>query len=155
MDWTSRKRNVDPTLVIGIVFTSIGVVFAIVGGIFTWNTLRFLPGTVSTQGTIVSCVESNDAEGSNGCQPIVSFQTSSGQHMTFQSSVNSTAFAQGDAVAVRYHPNDPGNARIDSWWVTWLLPSIFTGIGLLLLLIGLAALLQRRRRKMSEERVHF
>lgn len=125
----SRKRNTNSLAgycVLGIVFIpliAVPMIFAIFAVSMVWGTLNFLPGTVSAQGTILSCEMVTSKHGPS-CLPTVRFQTSSGQRIIFQSSTASNTFTEEDSVTVRYHPNNPGDARVDSGIVTWL-PLIF------------------------------
>lgn len=121
---------------LGPVFLVVGLIFALVGLFLGLDALRFLPGTVSTSGTIVHCNEVTDSEGSTSCQPTVRFQTQTGQTITFISSFGSD-YKQGDAVTVAYHSVNPHDARISDFGSTWALPIVFGGLGLLGLVSGL------------------
>src|SRR5258708_7887254 len=97
-------------------------------GILAWNTLGFLPGTVSTTGTIIACPVTQDSSSI----PTVSFQTQAGQHLTFRGSEPLTGCIEGETVPVVYHPTTPQDARIESIsWLGWIV------IGSLSLLLGL------------------
>jgi hypothetical protein len=98
-------------------------------GVFLeWDTLRFLPGTVSTTGTIISCeMVPNPKNRTDPCYPTVSFQTQAGQQIRFKSSVGSSSYVEGEAVTVKYHPNNPQDARLDPG-IIWLFIIAFGGL---------------------------
>lgn len=133
-----RRRYGNPLVsaCLGLVFLVVGLIFASVGISLGLDALRFLPGTVSTSGTIVHCNEVTDSQGSTSCQPTVQFQTQTGQTITFISSVGSD-YKQGDAVTVAYHPANPYDARISDFGSIWALPIVFGSLGLLGLVSGL------------------
>jgi len=130
--WGSTMHTVGPRLLVGV-----GIFGLALGGILAWNTLGFLPGTVSTTGTIIACPVTQD----NSCAPTVSFWTQAGQHLTFRGSEPST-YVEGETVPVVYHPTTPQDARIESIsWLGWVV------IGSLSLLLGLYFYVRRWIRK--------
>jgi hypothetical protein len=115
----------------GCLLVVIGLIIVAVGALVEWNTLSFLPGTVSTTGTILSCdMISNPSNGGVDCAPVVQFQTQTGQSITFKSSVGSSGYFVGDGVTVLYHPNHPQDARLDIG-MAWIWVYIF-GLGFVL-----------------------
>ena len=141
-----RLNTRSNPIISGCIIGFVGLVFAVVGTFFLMDTLRFLPGTITANGTIVQCKDSGGENSS--CQPVVNFTTQSGQQITFNSSFSSSSFNEGEAVTVRYHPNNPHDARIDSFVSTWLFPVIFGGLGLIVLLLGFFTLLRGILRRM-------
>lgn len=131
-----RRRRVNP-LVRGCAFLLLAIIFIAVGIVLVIDMLSFLPGSVSTTGTIVQCNAVQDADGSTTCQPVISFKTQSGQTIKFTSTDSSSTYQQGNTVTVRYHPATPQDAQIYSFSTTWLFPLIFSGLGLMLLIFGL------------------
>lgn len=118
----------------GCLLVVIGLIILAVGIVFEWNTLRFLPGTVSTSGVVLSCnLVYNPNNGGTNCEPIVRFQTQAGQSMTFRSSEGSAGYSVGDGVTVIYHPSNPRDARLDIG-MSWLW---FAVLGLPFILFGL------------------
>jgi hypothetical protein len=113
-----------------LIFT--GLLFVIIGISIEWNTLMFLPGSVSTTGIIVAC-EIVDPTDGNDCQPTFQFQTQAGRSITIKSINGSTTYFEGQAVRVEYHPGNPQDARIDPG-MFWL---IFVALGSLFILLGL------------------
>ena len=144
------NKKVSPMALTGIILAFIGALFVVSGTLIAGATLISLSGTVSAQGTILSCTYSGGR-----CQPTVSFQTLSGQLITLRSSTSSSAFAPEKSVTVRYHPTDPQDAQIDPWIVNGLLSSIFAGIGLVLLLVGLFLFLFARNHPSADLINHY
>ncbi|MBV9713542.1 MAG: DUF3592 domain-containing protein [Ktedonobacteraceae bacterium] len=138
-----RARKRTNPIRVGCTLAFVGLIFLVGGLFFLMDTLKFLPGTLSAQGTITHCTYGTDSEGnSNGCSPTVSFKTRSGQSISFFSSTSSSTFHEGDSVPVRYHPNNPQDGRIDAFWVVWLIPVLFCGVGLIMFLSGPFVLLR-------------
>jgi len=101
------------------------------------ETLQFLRGSLSTQGTIIQC-NTESVSGLNGSRndavfPVVRFQTQIGQRITFEASESDGSCLEGNTVTVRYHPNNPEDARLNAS-NEWLW---FSGIGLAFILLGL------------------
>lgn len=98
----------------------IGLIIIAIGVFIEWDTLRFLPGTVSTMGIISYCYKTgNSLYRETYCYPTVSFQTLAGQEVTFESGVGSSEYYEGKTVTVKYHPNNPQDARLDPG-LAWL-----------------------------------
>jgi hypothetical protein len=120
---------------IGWIFVGSGALCMVLAILWMINTLWFLPGTISTTGTIISCT---GAAYEISCQSTIRFKTQAGQLITFTdgTSPNST---EGSAVTVVYHPDHPQDARIDprDLWLTLIiafgLDLFFIGIGIHLL----------------------
>ena len=144
------NKKVSPMALTGGILAFGGAMFVVIGTLIAGSTLISLSGTVSAQGTILSCTYSGGS-----CQPTVSFQTLSGKLITFRSSTSSSTFAPEKSVTVRYHPNDPQDAQIDSWIVNGLLSSIFAGIGLVQLLVGLFLFLFARNHPSADLINHY
>lgn len=130
----SRQRKIGPGAVAGRVLAILGTAFVVVGALLGGYLLLSLSGTVSAQGTVISCALLSRGS----CQPTVSFQTQSGQQITIHSSISSSSFAPGGTVPVRYHPDNPQHADVDPGLLFGLLSAIFGGLGLLLGLVGLS-----------------
>ncbi len=134
-----RLKQGSAMALVGGILALGGAMFIISRTLIAVYALISLSGTVAVQGTILSCTYGRS------CQPTVSFQTLSGQQITFHSSTTeSSAFAPGKSVTVRYHPTDPQDAQVDPWFVYGPLSSVFAGIGLVLLVVGLLLFLLAR-----------
>ncbi|WP_462380253.1 DUF3592 domain-containing protein [Pseudomonas sp. Marseille-QA0892] len=92
----------------------------------------------------------------DGC-PTVEFYTDSGAPILYRSNTCSTppAFEYGETVNVFYAPENPANARIDSFVENWLGSLILGGFGAIALLVSLLILIpaiQGRRRAVELQR---
>lgn len=135
----------------GCVAVFVGLIFMAVSFYLIKNTLTFLPGTLTAQGTIINCTYDNNGEGEGGggnCTPTTRFVTQSGQSITIGSSVSASSFHAGDSVSVRYHPKTPQDGRIDSFMATWMIPLISGVLGLLAFFLGLVGLVLRIGRRL-------
>lgn len=125
----------------GCFLVVIGLIVVAVGVLVEWNYLSFLPGTVSTTGTILSCdMASNPNNGGTDCFPTVQFQAQTGQSITFKSSVGSNGYYVGGGVTVLYHPNHPQDARLGVgmvWIWVYILGLAFVLFGLVMFIRGL------------------
>ena len=141
--WGSTKTHTLSPLAGRCVIVFTGLIIIAIGVLIEWDTLRFLPGTVSTMGIIAYCdkVENPAYHGTN-CYPTVSFQTQTGQNVTFESPVGSNGYFEGyyegETVTVKYHPNNPQDARLDPG-IAWL---FFISVGSLFVLSDLFSCLR-------------
>ena len=125
-------------LIVGLIFLVIGSVFAAVGIGVGQSNRSFASSAHETEGTVIRMV----ATGNRGSSPVVRYEVD-GKSFELQSSVSSSPprYAVGDKVTVLYHADEPHKGTIRSFMDQWLFPTIFTGIGSLFVLIGLAACL--------------
>jgi hypothetical protein len=143
------------SLMFGSIFAGVGCIFAVTGIIIGLNTRSFVATAIPAQGTIIDLVlrSSTDSKGrsSSVYYPVVKFTPNSGEPTIFESNTGSQppAFTKGQQVEVLYNLRKPNSAMINSWFELWFLPAIFTGMGLLFVLIGGAALVKSFRRLMS------
>ena len=91
---------------------------------------------------VVSRTKTSGGERKTNFYPVVEFRTADGESVRFESSTgsNPSAYRVGDAVKVRYDPQTPQSAVIDSWEL-WLPSSIVIGVGGFFALIGILAIL--------------
>lgn len=123
-----------------------GLFFLAAGIFFGRDTLLFLPGTVTAQGTIIACSYDETDPQSSACSPTVRFLTQSGQTLTIHSPFGSSSFSSGQSVQIRYHPNTPQDGRIDSFESMWAISLSCIGSGLLVLILGSFAILRGTQR---------
>ncbi len=115
----------------GCIGSLFGLFFLVIGLSLIKDTVAFLPGTITAQGTIIHCSYDDD----HNCHPTIRFQTQTGQSITIGSSESASTYYEGKSVEVRYHPETPQDGRMLSLWGTWLLPLVCAGMGLLVFLI--------------------
>jgi hypothetical protein len=126
----------------GCIGSLVGLLFLVIGIYLIKDTVEFLPGAITAQGTIIHCSYDED----HNCHPTVKFQTATGQSITIGSSESASSYYEGKTVEVRYHPETPQDGRMFSLLGTWLLPLICAGMGLLVFLILPLTLLSRMLR---------
>ncbi|RCJ37315.1 hypothetical protein A6770_14365 [Nostoc minutum NIES-26] len=142
--------------IFGSIFAGIGSIFAVTGIIIGLNTRSFVATAIPAQGTIIDLVprsstDSNGYHSSYVYYPVVKFTDRSGEPTVFESKAGSDppAFSKGQQVEVLYNPQKPNSAMINSWHEFWLLPVIFTSLGLIFVLIGGIVLIKSFPRLMS------
>jgi hypothetical protein len=89
---------------------------------------------VATTGTVVELVLRSTSPGRTGIYcPVVEFNAPPGQTIRFTSDFGSRPAGHrvGQSVNVRYDPNDPQKAEIESGMTTWLVPLILVFMGLI------------------------
>jgi Protein of unknown function (DUF3592) len=128
--------------------TVLSTIFALVGGAMLLVAGRqlarrraFVRHSAVASGTIVGLTENRESE-EISYFPKVRFQTASGREFTFESEMGSSPEAGriGDTVAVRYRPDQPESAEIDSFMSLWGVALLSGGLGLVFLLVGLGIL---------------
>ena len=144
-----RKRR-GAKAILAVVFTSIGLATALVAGISAVMTAESTSGNRYVTGTVVDLDDSG-----RGYRPVVEFTAPGHSTVRFTSSLGSSPpeFRVGERVEVRYDPDDLQDARINTYWQTWFLPTLFglfagpfllAGIG-----FGAVTLAARRRQRIS------
>jgi hypothetical protein len=134
----------------GLIALVIGLGILSLGWQWRAHTQDMIAAMLPAEGQVVQIVPLTDSQGKTYFYPIVEFRTTEGQTIRFQGSTGSNppSYRTGAKVKVRYDPQSPQSAVIDSWEL-WLPSSIpigvggfFALIGVMLILNALAALLQ-------------
>lgn len=152
-----RLRRKAPPLLIGVLFTAVGIGALAAAGWLGMQTREFVARAAHAQGEVTGLEASRSGSDSSPTyHPTVRFSAADGIEVTFRSSTgtNPPAHRVGDKVPVLYEPADPQHAEIDSFVDVWLAPLIVGFLGAVFTLIGLgvgaggirAALLRRRLR---------
>jgi preprotein translocase subunit SecF len=124
---------------VAVIFGVLTVVMGVICGVFVVRTQAFLSESTVAPGRVVSLVprESCDEDDrgrrcSTAYAPRVRFTTAEGEQVVFVSATASSppAHEQGDIVDVRYRPDDPTDARIDTLSGIWLGAMITGGLTL-------------------------
>jgi len=113
-------------------------------GFFVYRRVcRFRRSAASAEGTVVDFRENVDDDGDTSYYPIFRFQDTAGQEHQICSDVGSNppGFKKGYLVSILYDPNNPANARIDTFSQLWLGPVILLALGGTFALLGLVLLL--------------
>lgn len=109
-----------------IFFNLFFAAFCLWGAYTAYTGWQLQTNGVTTTGTVVRMNEQSDGEG--GCctfVPVVDFHVN-GNVYTFEGDTASDppAYRVGQQVDVRYDPNNPNTAQIDSWFERWAFPVI-------------------------------
>lgn len=118
----------------------IGMIFVILGMIEISKTSSYITTCLRADGTVTgNDYQAFPDKGASYC-PIVKFRAAGGNEIQFTDPVGTfpEEYHAGDKVAVFYSTADPTNARIDSWGRLWLGQTIITGIGVLVIAVGIA-----------------
>jgi hypothetical protein len=141
---------VGALLLVGLLFVLIGIAVLIGGVVGAVKQSRESARRVAATGIVVDLVTRVVNPGSAGIYcPTVDFTTLEGQSLRFQSEFGTMPASHrvGQSIAVRYDPNNPQTAEVDSATSRWLVPGcmigmgvLFLGMGLVFLVIGIAVL---------------
>ncbi len=139
-----RRREVLAILMVLIVT---GIFFLMMGWNEFFQSRTFLDGAKRTQGVVIELVYERGSGGragsSSGYRSVYRYTALDGETHTNRSRSRSDPprHAVGDPLAVRYRPEQPDNARIDSFAELWSSATWNSGFGLFLLGIGTIGLL--------------
>ena len=108
--------------------------------LYTWHFTRVAE---RTSGTVIEMREQTDKDSGSICYaPTFRFQDAGGSPHTVSSGVFSSPpeFHVGDVITVLYRRDAPQDARIDSYWQVWGIPSLLGIGGCIELPVGLSML---------------
>lgn len=126
-------------ILIGLLFTLIGLAVLISGVVSAVKQSRALAQQVGTTGTVVELVKRVFNPGSSGVYcPVVEFTTAAGQDVRFESQFGTMPATHqvGQTVSVRYEVADPQKAEVDSTTSRWFVPGFMIVMGLGFLILG-------------------
>ncbi|HZM80866.1 MAG TPA: DUF3592 domain-containing protein [Candidatus Limnocylindrales bacterium] len=121
----------------------IGVVAVAISALPLVDSLRFMAAAGHTTGVIVKVVPDADSY-----QPIVEYTSADGQQRRFTSSQTAgerSYYQVGHTVGVLYAPDNPADARLDTWQSRWANDSIIPALGVFIFVLGLLGIRQSRR----------
>ena len=130
--------------IIGTIFVVVGALL-LVGGFLSYrHTRRFVANSSVAQGEVIDLVlraasDSDSPSSDSGTyHPVLRFETERREAIEFVGSTGSNppSHRKGDTVAVRYNPDDPYTARVDSFASLWLLALIPGSLGLVFATAG-------------------
>jgi Protein of unknown function (DUF3592) len=131
---------VGALLLVGLLFVLIGIAVLIGGVVGAVKQSRESARRVAATGIVVDLVTRVVNPGSAGIYcPTVDFTTAAGQTVRFQSEFGTMPASHqvGQSISVRYDPNNPQTAEVDSATSRWLVPGCMIGMGVLFLGMGL------------------
>lgn len=107
------------------------------------NSKHLIAGGEHARGTVIAFSRSGSA-----LFPVVVFNTSKGTHVEFvgKSGSSSPSFVKGQQLDVIYKPENPTDARINTFLDLWGPPLFLTGFGTIFSLIGFAPIFIQWRR---------
>lgn len=118
-----------------ILIRAFGMLFLLVGlGLFL-REINFARQAVSAAGKIVEIRQTENSDGPV-YTPVVEFSTPDKQVIHFDGMPTDPPRTVGQAVPVLYRQSNPQEARIDRFVDRWLFPTIFTAVGLLVILFS-------------------
>ncbi|MBL9147217.1 MAG: DUF3592 domain-containing protein [Phycisphaerae bacterium] len=137
---------------IGIIFTVIGIGMQVGAGIAAVRTWNWRSHSKEATGIVMDLDArrssgSGSRRGSTTYAEHVQFATPDGTTVEFYSSVStSSPFQPGTKVPVRYNPDNPSDADIDTVLRAWFVPGIIGIMGIVFTFIGGGIWLQRGKR---------
>ncbi len=128
---------------VGILAES-GVVAIIAASVWLFWIRTRRRGGVRTQGTVIGNRSSAIFLGSYA--PVIRFGTQDGRTVEFESNMYTPVrYEVGKQVPVVYRPSKPEQAILDTALGTWLIPTAFLVVGVVLIVLGLIGLLSGSR----------
>ena len=133
-----KKTNQD--LIVGIiaaaVFVLIGCILLYFGAYFYNKNNRLKSTGIVTKGTILrfETLRTSSTDKDKLVVPVVGFHTADGREITFEGTMDNTAkltqhHSTGDRVEVVYNPENPSNAKINTFAEFWFAPLLLWFIG--------------------------
>lgn len=132
MNQNNKIKDINPALIVGWVFSGVGLILIAVGTILIWSDRSEAAREQVVDGKVITL----NYNGSSSA-PVVEFRVN-GQRHRIEGTVWSTppAFEVGEAVRVRITDGNTRTARIDSWMERYFvivllafLAIVFGGIG--------------------------
>jgi hypothetical protein len=144
---------------VGYVFALLGVVMLVLGVVFYDKKQSFVANSVITNGKVVDVEQrrSTDSDGyaSYSYYPVCEFITADGRTILFTSGIgsNPSSYDVNEEVEIRYDPDNPQKASINSFFNIWMAPFILGLLGLIFLLVGISMILTRYKNRRKRERL--
>jgi hypothetical protein len=130
-------------LTIGIVFSLVGGLLAMIGVFLLIRTRIFISKAQEVKGTVIQMVYSHSSEGGGGYSPVYQFKTITGQTITVTDGLSSNPpmFKTGQTIDVLYDPENPEKARIKKFMSLYFVSILLGGMGLIFGGIGIGLLI--------------
>ena len=138
--------------IIKYLFSAIGLGMLVGSFLLYQNTASFLTNAIKAEGVVVNLVASRSSD-STTYRPTVRFKTIEGSMVEFTSSTgsNPASYSRGEKVTVLYLPQQPDEARIDSFFSLWGGATIVGGLGSVFFLIGFGMIIYGVRKQRKKE----
>lgn len=116
----------------------VGGVLLVISLILFRNSLLFLRTSSRAAATVIEIEKSSDSDG-DSYTPIFRFYTAMNQEMTYRPSFSSNppGWEIGEETTIAYDPDDPVNARLLTYWGTFVGPIVLLAASLPFIVIGL------------------
>ena len=129
-------------LTVGIVFSLVGGLLAVIGVFLFIRTRIFIGAAQNAKGTVIQMVYSRTSSSSGsggGYAPVYQFRTLDGQNIVIQDSLSSNPprFQVGQEIDVLYESGNPQKARINKWMNLYFVPVLLGGLGLIFGVVGI------------------
>ena len=141
------------------IFGGVAVILLLIAGLSAFSAIRTISAELSAPGVVVKVVlRQQMVTNDNGNDileetyyPVVRFTAEDGRRREVQLTEGSypALYEAGDEVTIRYNPEHPLEARIDSWGSTalkWILPAItgILGLSFLVAVLGVRWVIARQ-----------
>ncbi|MFP4299964.1 MAG: DUF3592 domain-containing protein [Spirulinaceae cyanobacterium] len=146
MTWNRSTARSKHPILIGFLFSTLGILTLIFCAISYQKTRTFIATANTAEGTVMAVEKSRlfTAKPNSGSSshPIVRFTTEAGETIEFRSNVGSNppTYRPGETIPILYPPENPQRATINSFSSLWLLILIFTVVGGSFTISGVSAL---------------
>lgn len=143
-------------LFIGLIFALFGMISLVATIIMVQDTLSFIRTSVLTTGEVIDAVtkttHSSDGETTHSRYAIIRFTDNKNQRVEFETSSSMSSIIIGEKVPVRYAPDNPMQAKLDSsFFDIWgmclvfgIFAFVFNIIGIPFFLMGFREWLRKR-----------
>jgi Protein of unknown function (DUF3592) len=124
--------------IVGGVFLPIGLVFLAVALYFFKADQTLAESGARAEGTVIEVVRARDTGGKIMYRPLVEFRTPGGERQEFASDVSASTpgYGRGERVQVLFDPDNPADAKIDSFMERFFIPLIFSLLGSIFTIVG-------------------
>ncbi|MDP3976258.1 MAG: DUF3592 domain-containing protein [bacterium] len=131
-----------------IIMIIVGLLMMGGAGYFILQTIQFIRVSVTTTG-VVTDIQSYRGNDDTTYSSIVTFAPKRGEEITFTQSSSSSwiPYNIGDTVPVRYNPENPKDAEINSFTDLWMIPLILFIMGAVIFGVGDGIMAAGIRRK--------
>ena len=120
-----------------IIFVLAGLIMLMIGIFLISTTFLFMNNAIKTKATIIDLVDIGRDGG--GLAPVFLFENEGGAFIKIESNTSSPieTFEVGDTIEIFYDPNNPYNAKINSFVQLWFIPTFLSLLGILFVILTL------------------
>lgn len=124
--------------IVGGIFFPIGLVLVAVALYFIQADRKLAQAGGRAEGTVIEIVHARGTSGKIVYRPLVEFRTPGRERQEFANDVSSSlpGYGRGERVQVLFDPDNPADAKIDSFMERFFIPSIFGLVGSIFTIVG-------------------